>query len=157
MTSKYYLDEIDKKILTSLTENTRTPFTEIAKFIQCSTGTIHVRDKKLEEAGIIIGSTLKVNYEVLGYNLIAFVGILSNSNETKAAKEELKKIPNIVQLYVTSGRYNLFCRIITKDPTDARNVISKIGDIKGVLRTESTICLEEIVNDENRLLRYILK
>lgn len=157
MASKYYLDEIDKKILTSLTENTRTPFTEIAKIIQCSTGTIHVRDKKLEDAGIIIGSTLKVNYEALGYNLIAFVGILSNSNETKAAKEELTKIPNIVQLYVTSGRYNLFCKIIAKDPADARDVISKIGDIKGILRTESTICLEEVINDENRLLRDILK
>ncbi|XOD69428.1 MAG: Lrp/AsnC family transcriptional regulator [Flavobacteriales bacterium AspAUS03] len=157
MTSKYYLDEIDKKILTSLTENARTPFTEIAKTIQCSTGTIHVRDKKLEDAGIITGNTLKINYKALDYHLIAFVGILSNSRETKIVKEELAKIPNIVQLYITSGKYNLSCRIIAKDPSDAREVISKIGEIKGVLRTESTICMEEVINDENRLLLSILE
>lgn len=157
MASRYYLDEIDKKILISLTENTRTPFTEIAKIIQCSTGTIHVRDKKLEDAGIITGSTLKVNYEALDYNLISFVGIISNSSEIGSVKKELIKIPNIIQLYITTGKYNLSCKIITKDSTDAKDVILKIGSIKGVIRTESTICLEEVTNNENRLLIEILK
>lgn len=49
----YLLDEIDKKILDFLVENTRTPFTEIAKQMNVSAGTIHVRVKKMEDAGII--------------------------------------------------------------------------------------------------------
>lgn len=157
MASRYYLDDIDKKILTSLTENTRTPFTEIAKTIQCSTGTIHVRDKKLEDAGIITGSTLKVNYEALDYHLIAFVGIISNSNKIELVKKELINISNIVQLYITTGKYSIFCKIIAKDTSDLKEVISKIGEIQGVISTESSICLEETINDENRLLIEILK
>jgi len=42
----YQLDEIDKKILDFLVENTRMPFTEIAKQMEVSAGTIHVRVKK---------------------------------------------------------------------------------------------------------------
>ena len=49
----YLLDEIDKKILDFLVENTRTPFTEIAKQMNVSAGTIHVRVKKIENTGII--------------------------------------------------------------------------------------------------------
>ncbi|WP_341653860.1 Lrp/AsnC family transcriptional regulator [Blattabacterium cuenoti] len=162
MILRYNTDEIDNTIVRKLNINARTPYTEISKQISqeikpLSVGTVHVRVKKLEDAGIIKGSTLIIGYESLGFHLIAFVGILSDSHESKLVKEELKKIPNIVQLYITSGKYNLFCRIIARDPSDARDVISKIGEIKGVLRTESTICLEESINDENRLLSNILQ
>ena len=58
----YQLDEIDKKILDFLVENTRMPFTEIAKQMDVSAGTIHVRVKKMEDAGIILGSSLSIDY-----------------------------------------------------------------------------------------------
>ena len=54
------LDEIDKKILDYLVENTRMPFTEIAQKMGVSAGTIHVRVKKMEDVGIICGSSLVI-------------------------------------------------------------------------------------------------
>ena len=50
---KVKLDEIDHQILDMLIDNTRTPFTDIAKKLLISAGTVHVRVKKMEEAGII--------------------------------------------------------------------------------------------------------
>jgi Lrp/AsnC family transcriptional regulator for asnA, asnC and gidA len=64
----YQLDEIDKKILDFLVENTRMPFTEIAKQMDVSAGTIHVRVKKMEDAGIILGSSLIIDYSKLDYH-----------------------------------------------------------------------------------------
>ena len=72
----YQLDEIDKNILDFLVENTRMPFTEIAKQMNVSAGTIHVRVKKMEDAGIIKGSSLILDYGKLDYHFIAFMGIL---------------------------------------------------------------------------------
>ncbi len=43
---KFMLDEIDHQILDILIENARTPFTDIAKKLVVSAGTIHVRVKK---------------------------------------------------------------------------------------------------------------
>ena len=60
---KFVLDEIDHQILDVLIENARTPFTDIAKQLVVSAGTIHVRVKKMEEEGIIKGSTLTIDYE----------------------------------------------------------------------------------------------
>ena len=44
------LDEIDRQILDLLIENTRIPFTDIAKKLLVSAGTVHVRVKKMEDA-----------------------------------------------------------------------------------------------------------
>ena len=77
----YQLDEIDKKILDFLVENTRMPFTEIAKQMEVSAGTIHVRVKKMEDAGIILGSSLNIDYGKLDYHFTAFIGINADSHQ----------------------------------------------------------------------------
>ena len=41
------LDDVDRKILDILIDNTRTPFTDIAKRLLISAGTVHVRVKKM--------------------------------------------------------------------------------------------------------------
>ena len=55
--SKFKLDEVDHQILDILIDNKRTPFTDIAKKLLISAGTVHVRVKKMED-GIIKGSSL---------------------------------------------------------------------------------------------------
>ena len=47
--AKFKLDDTDHKILDMLIENTRTPFTDIAKKLNISAGTVHVRVRKMEE------------------------------------------------------------------------------------------------------------
>ena len=69
------LDEIDRQILDLLIDNTRTAFTDIAKKLLISAGTVHVRVKKMEDAGIIKGSSLSLDYKKLGYTFIAYVGL----------------------------------------------------------------------------------
>ena len=156
MKSNYQIDEVDKQILHFLIENTRTPFTEIAKKMNVSAGTIHVRVKKMEEAGIIKGTTLIVDYSRMGYDFIAYVGILlTKSNKTKAVMEKLRKIPNVTVASVISGKYNIYYKIRAKDTSDAKEVIYKIDEIEDVLRTESMISLEEEINDKTRLLNSI--
>ena len=73
--ARYKLDEVDHQILDLMIDNTRTPFTDIAKQLNISAGTLHVRVRKMEEIGIITGSTLTVDYNRLGYTFIAYVGI----------------------------------------------------------------------------------
>jgi Lrp/AsnC family transcriptional regulator for asnA, asnC and gidA len=41
--SKFRLDEVDHQILDMLIDNTRVPFTDIAKKLLISAGTVHVR------------------------------------------------------------------------------------------------------------------
>ena len=154
----YQLDEIDKKILDFLVENTRMPFTEIAKQMDVSAGTIHVRVKKMEDAGIIMGSSLVLDYDKLGYSFIAYVGVfLNNTSQTKFVLERINEIPFVTVASVTTGKFNIFCKIRAKDTKHAKDVIFMIDDIDGVYRTETMISLEESINDKKRLMHTVFK
>ena len=52
------IDRLDKKILSILMRDAKIAYTEIAKKLFVSGGTIHVRIKKLEELGIVQGKRL---------------------------------------------------------------------------------------------------
>ena len=156
--AKFRLDETDHHILDMLIENTRTPFTDIAKRLNISAGTVHVRVKKMEEAGIILGSTLSLNYEKLGYAFIAYVGIfLKNTSQTKFVLERINEIPFVTVAHVTTGKFNIFCKIRARDTHHAKDVIFQLDDIEGVYRTETMISLEESINDKKRLMHSIFR
>lgn len=155
---KFVLDEIDHQILDILIENARTPFTDIAKKLLVSAGTIHVRVKKMEDEGVIKGSTLTLNYEKMGYTFIAHVGIyLEKTSMTQSVLEDLRKIPNVTVAYVTAGKYNIFCKVRAKGTNDAKEIIYQIDDVNGVSRTETMISLEESINDKKRMMHAIFQ
>jgi len=158
MASTYQLDEIDNQILELLIENTRMPYTEIAKKLIISAGTVHVRVKKMEDAGIIKGTSLSIDYGKMGYSFIAYVGLyLSRTSETQDVINQLKDIPFITVAHITTGKFNIFCKVRARDTSHAKDIIFMIDDIDGVARTESMISMEESINDKNRLMHSIFR
>ena len=154
--AKVNLDEIDHQILDILIDNSRIPFTDIAKRLLISAGTVHVRVKKMEESGIIKGSSLNLDYVKLGYSFIAYVGIyLEKTNTTEEVLADLNKIPYITIAHVTTGKFNIFCKVRAKDTHHAKDIIFEIDDVEGVSRTETMISLEESFNDKKRLMHSI--
>ena len=150
------VDDIDKKILDILIDNTRTPFTEIAKKLLISPGTVHVRVKKLEDSGIIKGSSLNLDYNSLGYSFVAYIGVLADrSGQTYDILDSLKLIPNVTVAHLMTGKYNIMCKIRAKDTRHAKDIIMEIEKISGIQRLESMISLEESINDKKRLMKSI--
>ncbi|MFD2550929.1 Lrp/AsnC family transcriptional regulator [Bizionia sediminis] len=154
--AKFKLDDIDHQILEMLIDNTRVPFTDIAKKLVISAGTVHVRVKKMEEAGIIKGSSLTLDYKKLGYAFIAYVGVfLQKTSQTKFVLERINEIPYVTVAHITTGKFNVFCKIRAKNTEHAKDIIFMIDDIEGVYRTETMISLEESLNDKKRLMHSI--
>jgi len=142
------IDQVDKKILSMLMMDAKIPYTEIAKRVHVSGGTVHVRMKKLETLGIVTGSALTINYEKLGYDICAFLGIyLDKSSLYAKVAKELESIPEIVSAHYTTGLYNIFAKIVCRDTNHLRDVLNvKIQSIDGIQRTETFISLEENIN-----------
>jgi len=156
--AKFKLDEVDHQILDMLIENTRTPFTDVAKKLLISAGTVHVRVKKMEEAGIIEGSSLTLDYKKLGYSFIAYVGIyLQNTSQTKFVLQRINEIPYVTVAHITTGKFNIFCKVRARDTNHAKDIIFMLDDIDGVYRTETMISLEESINDKKRLMHSIFQ
>jgi len=152
------LDDVDHQILEMLIENTRIPFTDIAKKLDVSPGTVHIRVKKLEESEIITGSSLTVDYEKLGYTSIAYLGIfLRKTSQSKFVLERLRDIPFVTVAHITTGKFNIFCKVRAKDISHLKDVIFAINDLEGVAQTETILSLEESINDKKRLMCTVFK
>ena len=110
----------------------------------------------MEEAGIIKGSSLTLDYKKLGYSFIAYVGIfLQNTSQTKFVLARINEIPFVTVAHITTGKFNIFCKIRAKSTTHAKDIIFMLDDIEGVYRTETMISLEESINDKKRLMHNI--
>lgn len=142
------LDQLDHQILALLVEDGKMPYTDIAKQLFVSSGTIHVRMKKMEELGIVIGSSLTLDYHKLGYDVTAFLGVyLEKSSFYEDVTAHFQKIPEIVSANYTTGSYGILCKIVCKDTNHLRQVLQdKIQKIPGIQRTETFISLEERIS-----------
>jgi Lrp/AsnC family transcriptional regulator, regulator for asnA, asnC and gidA len=142
------IDKLDVQIIQHLMQNADISYAELGKLLFVSAGTIHVRIKKLQEAGIVSGTRLHVDLKKLGYDVIAFIGIfLEKSSLYDAVAKELKKIPEIVRMNYTTGNYSIFAEIVCKDIGQLRRVLhDDLQKIKGIERTETFISLEETLN-----------
>lgn len=139
------IDNLDMQILSMLMEDATIPYTEIAKKLVVSGGTIHVRMKKMQDLGIIKGSNLIVDAQKVGYDVTAYLGIYLEKGSTyKDAVEHLRNIKEIVELHYTTGAWSMFAKIICRDTNHLRLVLNEqIQAISGISRTETFISLEE--------------
>lgn len=147
MPATYELDDLDRKILALLMENSRRPYTELGAKLFVSGGTIHVRMNKLIAAGIVTGQTLTVDVTKLGYDVTAFLGVyLKSSSEYGPATAYLKEIQEITSAHYLTGVYSIFLKVVCRDTDHLRAVLAKIQAYQGIQRTETFISLEESIN-----------
>lgn len=142
------VDKLDLQIIQQLMNDASPSYAEMGKKLFVSAGTIHVRIKKMQEAGIITGMRFGADLKKLGYDVIAFIGIyLEKSSLYDTVARELKKIPEIVRMNYTTGNYSIFAEIVCKDIAQLRTILhDELQKIKGIERTETFISLEESLN-----------
>jgi Lrp/AsnC family transcriptional regulator for asnA, asnC and gidA len=147
MASKLNLDKLDLQIIQHMVDGD-VSYADLGKKLFVSGGTVHVRIKKLQEAGIVKGYKLNVDFKKMGYDVIAFIGIyLEKSSLYDSVAKELQKIKEIVRLNYTTGNYSIFAEIVCKDIEQLRFVLhDELQKIKGIERTETFISLEESLN-----------
>jgi Lrp/AsnC family transcriptional regulator for asnA, asnC and gidA len=145
MTDHLNIDKLDLQIIQAMMQSANISYADLGKKLFVSGGTIHVRIKKLQELGIVKGTKLHIDHKLLGYDVIAFIGIfLEKSSLYDVVAKELKKIPQIVRLNYTTGNYSMFAEVVCKDISELKFVLhDELQKIKGIERTDTIISLEE--------------
>lgn len=146
MQNSFRIDTLDRRILTLLIADARTPYVEVARKCKVSGAAVHQRIAKLEEAGVISGSQFKLSPQALGYMTCAFIGIQVNLTSNSTHDEVFKKImqiPEIVECHHISGKYSLLIKIYTQNNEHLKRIIvEKIQSIPEITFTETFISLE---------------
>lgn len=136
------ISEQDEKLLSILRTNARASVSDLARTLNLSRSTVQNRIAKLERTGVIKGYAVEYGSEFLSDLVSAHVLIKEKQKLTTKTKLELQKISQIVELYITSGEYDLIAVIQARSLEQLSHAIDEIVALSGVERTTSSIILE---------------
>lgn len=144
--AKVVIDAIDRKILQYLIGNARMPFLEIARECGISGAAIHQRVKKLDDAGVILGSRLEVDPKSLGFDMCAIIGIkVSDASMNYETVKRLKDVPEVTECHFITGKYNILIKLYCVDNTHLmKTIFDNILSIPWIADTETFISLSEV-------------
>jgi len=138
------IDDVDRKILKELLENSRQSHREIAKKIGVSVGTVVSRTKKMEEAGIIKGYTVVLDHEKLGYDLTVVTEIIVSRGKLLEVDREISKNPSTCAVYDVTGTVDGIIIAKFKNRDELSNFTKSLLSIPYVERTNTHVVLNTI-------------
>ncbi|MFT4236010.1 MAG: Lrp/AsnC family transcriptional regulator [Microbacterium sp.] len=139
------LDHVDLELLASLAEDPRATVVALADKLRLSRNTVQARMARLEKLGVFESFERAISPEGLGFPLQAFLAIGVRQPEIPAIVDELRRIPEIVQVHGVSGDTDLLALVACRDARHLFDVDARILAIAGVERAETSLVMSEAV------------
>ena len=145
------MDDKDIEILKHLTVDGRQSARQLSHRLGVSTVTILSRIKKLEEQNIIQGYSVRLNHELLGYEITAIIEIKSNKGKMLEIENEIAKYESAIAVYDITGDADMIIIAKFKNRELLSDFVKKISAISNVENTLTHLVLNTIKED-NRLI-----
>lgn len=142
------MDQIDRKILRVLQADARSSLQEIGQAVGLSSSPCWERIRKLEQAGVIEGYTVRLSPQALGLNDTVLVQVTLDSHSDNTLEkfgETLAAIPEVIEAWLVSGEYDYLLRVAVKDTRDYERLLrEKLYKIKGIRHSKSSFVLRTL-------------
>ncbi len=135
------MDDLDRAILAHLQEDGRRPFTEIAKDLAVTEGTVRNRVSRLLQEKVlqIVGL---VDPHRVGFETPALVSIAVQPQALDAVAAQLASYPEVNYLLLVAGEYDLIAQVVCRDREHLVSFITEqINRIPGVVDINTTFIL----------------
>jgi DNA-binding Lrp family transcriptional regulator len=136
------MDATDHQLIALLRADARASVATLAHKLGVSRGTVTNRVTKLEDAGVIVGYTVRLRPDAQPHDIKAWMSVAVQGNETRAVIASLLGEPGVAALHDTNGRWDLLAELRVQNLAELSKVLERIRLIKGISSTESSIHLE---------------
>ena len=136
------MDATDQKLLSLLRKDARTPVATLASKLGVSRGTVSNRVTKLEDAGIIVGYTVRLRPDAQPAEISAWMCVAVEGNETRSVIASLLGEPGVATLHDTNGRWDLLAELHAANLSELSQVLERIRLIRANSSSETRIHLE---------------
>ena len=142
------MDDIDKRILMQLQENSKQNTKEIASKVGLSVTPTYERIKKLEQQGIIASYVALLDRNKIGKKIIAFCQITLLKHQKKMYDKfnsDMLLLPEIMECHRVSGNYDYLLKVVVDDITDFHEFINeKLSTVEGISTIHSSFLLNSV-------------
>jgi DNA-binding Lrp family transcriptional regulator len=127
------IDELDLKILQILTADSRTPTSEIAQILKCTTNTVSKRIRNLQKTGVIKGFHIDLHFTKLDYKMIRVDINLKDYNEMNKINKYIITNQFVRCRYISIGdtadlEYEIYFKNINELNSMMEDLIRKFPD-----------------------------
>ena len=136
------MDAPDQQLLSLLRKDARASIATLAQKLGVSRGTVTNRITRLEDAGIIVGYTVRLRPDAEPNEIRAWMGIAVEGNETRAVIASLLGEPGVASLHDTNGRWDLLAELRAANLSELSQVLERIRLVRGISSTETSIHLQ---------------
>lgn len=137
LSSSELLDEVNLKILDILSRDASRPFVDIAKELEISDATVHIRVRRLRAAGILRKFTISTDNALLGYDHLAFIGINISRGTSEEVIVALSPLDEILELHELYGEFDLLLKVRARSLEQMRDiVVNRLGKIPQITEAQ---------------------
>ena len=136
------MDTTDQQLLSLLRQDARTSVAILARKLGVSRGTVSNRVAKLEDAGTIVGYTVRLRPDAQPQQISAWMSVAVEGNETRSVIGSLLGEPGVAALHDTNGRWDLLAELRAANLSELSGVLERIRLVRGISSTETSIHLE---------------
>lgn len=142
------LDQIDTRLLRTLSRDGRMPITELAKTVGISKTPCGVRVRRLVDEGYITGFRAVLNPSKLNRNHVAFVQVRLHDTTERALGAfgaAVREVPEIEECHMIAGAFDYLLKVRTRDIAGYRQVLGEqISALPHVASTSTYVAMEAV-------------
>jgi len=136
------VDETDINILKVISQDSRKKLRPIADELKKSPTTINKHIKDLEEKEIIKKYTVDIDYEKLGYDMLALIELTISKGMMTRVEEQIATDPNVFAVYDITGTYDAVIMARFKTRHDLNKFVKDLNSREFVVRTNTHLILD---------------
>lgn len=123
------MDQKDRDIIEALQQDSSLSQRQLAEKVNLSQNACWRRLQKLNETGVIIGSTVMLDREKLGLGLVVFMMVRTrhhSSDWLKMFRRAVLNIPDVVDFFRIGGDYDYMIKVTTENMTTYDEVYQRL-------------------------------
>ena len=142
------IDELDKRILRHLQQDSKKTNKEIANDLGLSVTAIYERIRKLEREGVISKYVAMVNPEKVekGFMVLCQIKLLQHKKDflTKFEKE-VTSLPEVIECLHVSGDFDYMLKVLVRDMDAYREfLVTKLTTLDHIASTKSIFTISKV-------------
>ncbi|MHA1677364.1 MAG: Lrp/AsnC family transcriptional regulator [Promethearchaeota archaeon] len=145
---------MDIGILKILSKDGRKTYHSIAEELKKSPITIKKHIETLEKEGIIKNYGITIDFEKLGYQIIALIEVTISKGKMLEVEKQIAKNPNVFAVYDVTGTYDALVLARFKNRFELSGMIKDLHASPYIERTNTHLILN-IIKEENTFLDLI--
>jgi DNA-binding Lrp family transcriptional regulator len=138
------LDEIDRKLIEELMNNSRSSMRQLATKLDVALGTIRNRLDRLEQDGVIKGYNVILDPAKVGWEMTVIVGLRITKGRMIEVQKRIAEDPRVFLVYDVTGDYDSFVIAKVQDTDDLNDLTKGVLTSKGIERSLTHVVLNTV-------------